>query len=136
MNNPIHAYGYEFDFQYFPKERFHISLNHSYAKVNEDSTSLLKFLPILKKNLLLTYTVFKKYPLNIALIGRHVLRNGDGDNPNGYLLVDANLIFPIIKQLSIEFQVKNILNRKVNDFSYINVPMPGRFFMGTIATKF
>ena len=143
LSGKTNAYGYEIDVQYVPVQELKFVLNHAYAKAynigqNQDIPSFFARMPIAKTNFLSSYTVSQKYPLNVAFVGRciHAIRNGDGTNSAGYTMFDVNFIFPVVKQLSVEFQVRNMFNKAVNDFSYIAVPMSKRTFLLTVSTKF
>jgi len=94
----------------------------------------------------ITYNIPGKHNFRGSLIVKHV---------NGYLkglttksttpsftFIDLNTIFPITENVSIEVQVRNLLNQKVyisTQNSYSNnylIPLPGRSFLFTLALNF
>jgi outer membrane receptor protein involved in Fe transport len=102
--------------------------------------------PLAQINGGISYNIPGKHNFRGSLIVKHVNGYLKGlttkSTTQSFTFVDLNTIFPITENVSIEVQVRNLLNQKVyvsTQTSYSNnylIPLPGRSFLFTLALNF
>jgi len=154
----ISASGFEFEANYKPYNQLLISANVSFAsaKINTiipnsantaDSTVVTNpaNIPKTKFNAFVTYHILAPIKLSSTLVA-HVIDNYTVGGVStatiqGYKLFDFNTICAISPNLNFELQVRNLLNATIRTPTFtgngmLNIPNPGRTFMGTLSLNF
>ncbi len=153
-NGIINSKGFEFDAQYAFNQNFRIMFNHAYAKAYLSDTVDFVDVPTQKTNAALTYVLPGNFNLSTSVVFRNVagfvvdeieysspqLEKIEPNILKGYNLLDANFLIPLAQGLSLEFQIRNILDTKWKQPSLLGVnsmiPIEGRNFLITVARKF
>jgi len=150
-NGKIVSKGIEFDGQVVLNQSVRFMLNHSLANAVINDTTQFTDVPTQKSNVsttlvlpgdfkLATTAVFRMvhgYKTNKAIYGAETI--------DGYSMLDMNFLIPIIKNMTIEFQVRNVFDTKWHQPSLLSsptalgrpnmLPIGGRSFMFTLAIK-
>lgn len=114
VNGFINASGMEIDAYVSPISRLKIMTNYSFAKAQTIEKKEINFMPTHKINGAINYTLYGKHKLSMTIINRNVLGiHGDKSvYKKPYSLIDLNVRFPLSNNISIETQVRNLLNKE------------------------
>jgi len=134
------AYGVEIDLRYQVLKSLSLNLNYAYSKAEDADNNELTDVPRQKINLITNHLLEGVIPINNNVIIRYVdeYRNGLGARINGQTIVDWNMMASLTKELSIELQIRNLLDEDyyMPKGGVKDVPMPGRSFLGTLTLRF
>jgi len=168
INGQIMASGFELDLTVIPVKNLKVGANFSRAKATMPQVYSGKDtiaggdsynVPTDKINGTVTYSCFAPVKFSVSLIARHIqsYRVGGytpwrGSNPGGTAkdmntvyggmnLVDMNTIVEVTKNVSLEFQVRNLFDVEYRTPAFfasrqLNVPGARRSFLFTVAYKF
>ena len=134
----IRAKGFEFDFKALVSKRWTGFYNFSYAQSRDQLGNELPNIPTIKTNMGITYTHSARYPFSVTSVVKHMSSFTNQSNGKVYSavwLVDLNLYFPLVNNLSAELQVRNLLDDK-SLLPSSAIKGPGRNFLVTVAMKF
>jgi outer membrane receptor for ferrienterochelin and colicin len=157
-NGYTKASGFELETSIAPIKQIRLGANYSYAfaevftvqrnaKNTADTTvvSRVANVPTVKINGYLTYSIEAPVKVSATLVGRWIENYRIGGVTTarlaGFKVFDLNLVGAVTENVSLEFQVRNLLDAEVRTPAFhnsglLNLPFPGRSFLGTIAFKF
>lgn len=137
---------------------------YSYSTNTEDTTYAAN-VPVNKFNAMFTYSTYAPVKISATLVARVINKYRSGtvhgfmktvpNDPNdptstpkddsfmkGFNVFDLNIVGQLTKNVGLELQVKNILDSEIRtptgivNSGTLNVPFPGRSFLGTVSFKF
>lgn len=118
-------------------------INFAYARARDPDGLAFAWVPVAKTNFVLSYQIPKTYRASLAAMGHWVYAFREGGefselSDTGRFNLDLNLRLPIHSGIGVEFQVRNLIGEVYRDPGYtynetvLEVPLPGRSFMGTL----
>lgn len=134
----IKAQGFEFDLKARLGKQWILLYNIAYAQSKDQEGKELPSIPTFKTNLGATFTYSQHFPLAVTAVGKYMSGFTDqsvGADYPSRLIVDLNVMVPLISNLSAEVQVRNVLDDKAV-LPSSRVPGAGRSFLATLAMKF
>ncbi|MDB5271728.1 MAG: hypothetical protein JWO58_95 [Chitinophagaceae bacterium] len=134
----IKAQGFEFDLKTQIGKQWIIFYNSAFSQSKDQAGSQLPSIPGFKNNVGMTFTYSPQHPYSITLVGKYMSDFSDKSDGTPYAPIfigDINMLFPLVSNLSAEFQVRNVSNTTL-PLPSSGVPGPGRSFLITMAMKF
>lgn len=132
------ASGLEFDTQYILNNTLSLFTNYAFANAKDPNGKFLNDIPIHKLNFGINHTLKVPFTLNSNVVGRWVSGYSVSDSkitqPSGSFVLDLNFRAPIDNNLSLELQVRNLLDSsyKLPKNGLVDIPMAGRNFLFTL----
>lgn len=141
INGFINASGTEIDVYLAPISRLKIMTNYSFAKAQTIEKQEINFMPTHKINGAVNYTLYGKHKLSLTIISRNVfgINGSELIHKKPYSLIDLNVRLPLSENVSIETQVRNVLNKEYivpGNGSSLYIKQPSRNFLFTLSVNY
>lgn len=126
------ASGVEADAEYAFNKDFKLFANYAFAMAKDPSNKALNDIPIHKANFGANYVLRFPFTISSSLIGKYVSGYTTADpklaSPAGSFVLDLNFVAPLKENLSVELQIRNLLDQqyKLPKNGQPDIPMPGR----------